>query len=422
MIDLQRLRDHPDAMGASWSRRGLTVDVAALLAQDAEVRRLKTEAEGRQAQANSASKAIGAAAKAGGDIAAARAEAARLGDEAKALDAQRAQVEAELHAKLLELPNPVLAEVPDGRDAASNREVRRWGQPPSLPGKSLPHWEIAASLGLIDFERGSRLSGSGFVVYRGWGARLQRALINYFLDTLGGQGYIEHEPPVLVKREVLQGTGQLPKFSDQLFRCADDPLYLIPTAEVPLTNLHAGEILDAAALPLKFTAYTPCFRREAGAAGLGTRGITRMHQFDKVEMVQMVPPERSPAALDEMVETATGMLRALGLHHRVLELCAGDTGFGSRRTYDLEVWSPGTQSWLEVSSCSDCGDFQARRIPLKFRREAKGKPEYLHTLNGSGLALPRVLIGILESYLNADGSVTVPEVLRSRLGTDMIAQ
>lgn len=417
MIDLQRLRKEADWFRSAWQRRGLEVDVDALLALDADVRQLKSQAENLRAEANQASKAIGKIVREGGDIAAARAEAGRLGDEAKALDDERQGREADLQNRLMELPNPVQAAVPDGLDEHANRVVRSWGEPPELPCAAEPHWDIAPRLGLIDFERGTRLSGSGFVVYTGLGARLNRALINWFLDQLTGEhGYREHAVPILVRTQVMEGTGQLPKFADQSYAVPLDELHLIPTAEVPLTNLYAGEIFEAEQLPLRLTAHTPCFRREAGAAGVGTRGIQRVHQFDKVEMVQIVAPETSDAALETMTATAEDLLQRLDLHYRVLELCAGDTGFSSAHTYDLEVWSPGTGTWLEVSSCSNCEAFQARRIPLRYRDSGKGKPEPVHTLNGSGLALPRVVIALLESNLQADGSVLLPSVLRPYLG------
>jgi seryl-tRNA synthetase len=271
-------------------------------------------------------------------------------------------------------------------------------------------------LGLIDFIRGTQLAGSGFVAYRGDGARLQRALVSYFLDCHRDNGYEEIAPPFLVRPEIMQGTGQLPKFADQLYATRDDDLLLIPTAEVPVTNLYAGQILGADKLPMRFCAHTPCFRREAGAAGIGTRGITRVHQFEKVEMVWITKPEESEAALETMRAHAETLLTNLGLRYRILDLCTGDIGFGAARTYDLEVWSPGTDSWLEVSSVSTCTDFQARRMGLRYRSEAKAKPQVAHTLNGSGLALPRCLIAVLETYQQADGSIKVPAVLQPYLG------
>ncbi|TVR43761.1 MAG: serine--tRNA ligase [Planctomycetota bacterium] len=416
MIDLAAFRAAPETFAQAWKDRGESVSVDDLLASDAEVRRLKTQAEGKRAEANEASKAIGQAAREGKDVGAAKEHARQLSEEAKQLDTQRAAAEEALTAALLVLPNPCLPSVPQGRSAEDNVEVARWGQPQAFDFPPKPHWDIAESLGIIDFARGSKLSGSGFVAYRGDGARLQRALVSFFLDQHRAHGYEEVAPPFLVRPEIMLGTGQLPKFADQLYATREDDLLLIPTAEVPVTNLYAGEILEGSRLPLRFCAHTPCFRREAGAAGIGTRGITRVHQFEKVEMVWITKSEESEAALETMRAHAEALLQALGLHYRVLDLCTGDIGFGSARTYDLEVWSPGTESWLEVSSVSTCADFQARRMNLRYRPEPKAKPQIAHTLNGSGLALPRCLIAVLEHYQTADGGVEVPAALRPYLG------
>lgn len=423
MIDLAALRKDPALFAKAWHDRGAEVDVDALVALDREVRRLKTEGESRQAEANAASKAIGAAARGGGaDLAAAKEKARLLGDQAKELNRQRTELEAQLTERLLMVPNPTLPSVPVGADASANPVVETWGQAPAFAFTPKPHWELGPALGIIDFDRAARLSGSGFVALRGLGAKLSRALITWFLNMHTGQhGYTELAPPFLVSSKMMVGTGQLPKFKDQFYACRDDDLVLIPTAEVPVTNFHGGEILDEAQLPVKYTAHTPCFRREAGAAGVGTRGMTRVHQFDKVEVVWLTKPETSYQDLLTLRSHAEALLRALGLHYRVLHLCTGDTGFSSACTFDLEVWSPGTNTWLEVSSCSTFTDFQARRADLRFRR-AGGKPEFVHTLNGSGLALPRCLIALLETYQQADGSVVVPEVLRPYLGTDRISK
>ncbi len=416
MIDLAALRSHPDSFRKAWGDRGAPADVDALLAQDTLVRELKTRAEGLKAELNQASKAIGPLAKAGGaalDEAKARARA--LGDQQKAVDAEREAAEKALADQLLYLPNPCLAEVPLGKDAADNRVAAEWGEEPRFDFAPKPHWDLAPALGIMDFERGAKLAGSGFVTLRGVGARLSRALVSWFLDQHLASGYTEWAVPYLVTPQIMQGTGQLPKFADQLYACKDDPLLLVPTAEVPLTNLHAGEILDAASLPLQYCAHTPCFRREAGAAGVGTRGLTRVHQFDKVEMVWFTTAERSRADLETMRGHAEALLRGLGLRHRVLQLCTGDTGFSAACTFDLEVWSPGTNGWLEVSSCSTFTDFQARRAGIRVRG-TDGKPQLVHTLNGSGLALPRCLIALIETYQQADGSVVIPPVLRPYLG------
>jgi len=422
MLDLTSLRADAEHYRRSWSDRGLEVDVNALLALDERVRGLKHRAETLKAEVNNASKAIAQAARSGQDVQAAKDRARELGASIKTVDDERLVAEQELEAQLLMLPNICLPSVPKGRDAAANVVASTWGAAPSFAFTPKPHWELAPALGIMDFERATKLSGSGFVVLKGQGSRLSRALINWFLDVHTREhGYTELGVPLLVQPQMMVGTAQLPKFADQSYRCKEDELWLIPTAEVPVTNLHAGEILEAERLPILYTAHTPCFRREAGAAGVGTRGITRVHQFDKVEMVWLTLPERSEQDLLTMRGHAERLLRDLGLHYRVLELCTGDTGFGSAHTYDLEVWSPGTGTWLEVSSCSIFTDFQARRAGLRVR-ERNGKPRFLHTLNGSGLALPRTMIALLETYQQADGSVVLPAILAPYLGDCRIAK
>ena len=421
MIDLAALRSAPDTFAKAWAVRGLTVDIPALLALDERVRALKFQSETKKAEQNAASKSIGAIAKAGGDVAAAKESARLLGDEAAELDRQRAELESGLNAELLFLPNPCLPSVPVGKDSSENVVTSVWGEKPTFAFVPKAHWDLGPALGIMDFERATKIAGSGFVVLKGAGARLSRALVSWFLDThTTKHGYTEMAVPYLVNPQTMQGTGQLPKFADQLYACKEDELLLIPTAEVPVTNFHAGEILDAAQLPLKYTAHTPCFRREAGAAGIGTRGMTRVHQFDKVEVVWLTTAERSESDLLVLRGHAEHLLRELGLHYRVLELCTGDTGFSSAHTYDLEVWSAGTNSWLEVSSCSTFTDFQGRRTNLRYRAPGAdgkpGKPQWVHTLNGSGLALPRCFIAVLETYQQADGSIRVPEVLKPYLG------
>lgn len=423
MIDLAHFRKDPAFFVKAWQDRGAEVDVQALLALDAQVRELKQKAEATQAELNLASKAIGQAAREGKDVAAAKEKARVLGDAVKAADTERTALEATLTDALLRVPNPCLPVVPVGRTSADNTVVAEWGAKPTFAFAPKAHWDLGPALGIIDFERGAKLSGSGFVVLKGAGAKLSRALISFFLDQhTQRNGYTELAVPLLVTPEVMKGTGQLPKFADQLYRCAEDDLLLIPTAEVPVTNFLKDEILEAAQLPVQFCAHTPCFRREAGAAGIGTRGMTRVHQFDKVEMVWFTAPERAESDLITMRGHAEDLLKQLGLHYRVLELCTGDTGFSSCHTFDLEVWSPGTNTWLEVSSCSDFGEFQARRAGLRYRKEKGAKPAPLATLNGSGLALPRCIIALLETYQQADGSVLVPEVLRPYLGSDRIAK
>jgi seryl-tRNA synthetase len=417
MIDLAALRKDPAFFRQAWASRGASVDLDALLALDEQVRGLKTGFETAKAEVNAASKAIGAAAKGGQDVAAAKEKARQLGDQAKALDEQREALEKQLHDQLLHLPNPCQASVPAGKDSSENKVVAEWGAKPSFSFPAKAHWDLGPALGIMDFDRAAKLSGSGFVVLRGAGARLARALVAWFLDVhTTAHGYTELAVPYLVQPNVMQGTGQLPKFGDQLYKCAHDELYLIPTAEVPVTNYHTGEILEGAQLPLKYTAHTPCFRREAGAAGIGTRGMTRVHQFDKVEIVWLTKPETSDADLLTLRGHAESLLQQLGLHYRVLELCSGDTGFSAAHTYDLEVWSAGTNGWLEVSSCSTFTDFQARRANLRYRPAAGEKPRPVHTLNGSGIAVGRTVVAILEQYQQGDGSVVVPEALRPYTG------
>jgi seryl-tRNA synthetase len=421
MIDLADFRSNSTAFEQAWRNRGAQVDVAALLALDVKVREHKQKTEALRAELNAASKAIAEAARNKQDVNAAKEKARKLGDDVKASDEQRLQAEKQLEQQLLTLPNPCLPGVPVGKDSSENKVSETWGKPPQFSFTPKPHWELGPALDIIDFDRGAKLSGSGFVVLKGQGARLNRALISWFLsEHTSKNGYTELAVPFVVQSQALVGTGQLPKFADQFYACRDDDLVLIPTAEVPVTNYLSGEILEAEDLPRMYTAYTPCFRREAGAAGIGTRGMTRVHQFDKVEVVWLTTVERGEADLMTLRGHAEALLRQLGLHYRVLELCTGDTGFSSAHTFDLEVWSPGTNSWLEVSSCSNFTDFQARRASLRYRKEKGAKPSLLCTLNGSALALPRCLIALLETYQQADGSVTVPEVLRPYFGADRI--
>jgi len=417
------IREEPGALRDMLERRGQLDSLGGLVDRaeelDRERRRLIVLVEERKAARNASTQEVARLRRAGEPadelIAASRA----LGDEISAMGEELASVEDELGRLLLELPNVPLAEVPAGGEE-NNVIVRDWGGPRSSDGVR-PHWEIAERLGMLDLERASKISGSGFAVYRGRGARMVRALLSYFLDVHSEEhGYEEIWPPALVTRATMTGTGQLPKFEDDAYAIRDDDLFLIPTAEVPVTNLYRDEVLDAEQLPMAFTAYTPCFRREAGSAGKDTRGVLRTHQFDKVELVRYSTPERSRDELEVLTGHAESMLRRLGLPYRVKLLAAGDTGFSSAMTYDLEVWAPGVGSWLEVSSCSNFGDFQARRAGLRYRPAKGEKPRFLHTLNGSGLAFPRIIACILEHYQNADGSVTVPEVLRPYIGLEVL--
>jgi seryl-tRNA synthetase len=345
----------------------------------------------------------------------------QLGEKITSLEAEICQVESELEDLLLRLPNIPAADVPVGKDTEDNIIVRSWGEPADLSFTPLPHWELGEKLGIIDFQRGVKLSGTRFYVLKGLGARLQRALIAFMLDLHTKEhGYTEIYPPFMVKRECMVGSGNLPKFADNLYHDEEDDLWFVPTAEVPLTNLHRDEILPPGTLPLYYVAYTACFRREKMAAGKDTRGIKRGHQFDKVELYKFTESETSDQELDKLVRDAEDVCRRLGIPYRVVQLCTGDMGFASVKSFDIEMWAPGCGEWLEVSSCSNCDDFQARRANIRYRPESGAKPSFVHTLNGSGLALPRVVIAILENYQQADGSIKVPEVLKPYMGTEVI--
>lgn len=396
-----------------------------VLRLDAEYRSALADAEAAQAERKALSGEIAKAA----DKAAATAQrrpkldalAARLARHEERVRELAVDVEGSpLRAALELLPNVLDESVPDGSDAGDNRILHTWGEQPAFSSPPKPHYELGEALGIIDFERAARLSGSRFAVLKGKGARLARALVQFFLDHAGERGYEEVAPPFLVTRTTMWSTGQLSKFADDMFRDDGTDLFLIPTAEVPLAALHSGEILDAASLPLKYAAYTPCFRKEAGAAGKDTRGLIRQHQFEKVELVWLTQPEHSFDALEQLTEDAASLLRELNLPHRVVALCAGDTGYNAAKTYDLEVWMPGAGVYREISSCSNCTDFQARRAAIRLRRDAKSKPEPVHTLNASGLAIGRTLVAILENFQQSDGSVSVPTVLRRYAGFEAI--
>ncbi|MBX7132398.1 MAG: serine--tRNA ligase [Fimbriimonadaceae bacterium] len=422
MLDRNLIRTQPEAVRAGAARKGIQVDVDAYLALDGEYRALLTDLQTKQAESNTKSKAIGALMGQGKKD---EAEAAK--DEMKALkeaiaagEAKQRDLEDRLNQLDLGFPNIPHESVPDGFSEEKNEIVRDWGDIPQFDFEVKPHWDVADALKLVDFARASKISGSGFAVYTGWGARLQRALISFMIDhqTLTN-GYHEIYPPYMVNTASLTGTGQLPKFEEDLYK-TDEDLYMIPTAEVPVTNLYRDEILEAWQLPMRFAAYSACFRKEAGAAGKDTRGIQRMHQFDKVELVKYTLPETSYDELESMVVDAEGILQALGLHYRISLLCAGEMSFSNAKCYDLEVWSPGIGRYLEISSCSNFESFQARRANIRFRRAQGEKPEYVHILNGSGLATPRLFAAICEQCQQADGSVAVPEPLRSYVGTDVI--
>ncbi len=422
MHDLRLLRYNLAALRDGMMRRrqldvlGPNIDRAEGL--DRERRTLIQQADERKAARNAASQEVARLKQSRERADTLIAETRALGDEITALEHQLAAVEGELTGILLQLPNVPLPDVPDGGEE-SNRIVREWGTPRSNEGVR-PHWEVAERLGILDLAAGSKITGSGFVVLKRGGARLVRALMSFMLDLHTREhGYEEAWVPFLVTRDSMTGTGQLPKFEEDLYR-TDDDLFLIPTAEVPLTNLLRDEILAASDLPRGLTAYTPCFRREAGAAGKDTRGLIRVHQFDKVELVRFTTPERSTAELEILTGHAERVLQLLGLPYRVVLLAAGDTGFSSAKTYDLELWAPGVERWLEVSSCSTFADFQARRANIRYRPAPGAKPRFVHTLNGSGLAFPRTIIAILEHYQRPDGSVTIPDALRTYFGSDLL--
>jgi seryl-tRNA synthetase len=442
-VGLQRLREDSDAIRRGAVDKGedpAIVDAA--LAADARRRELQGEADGLRAERNTASKSIGEAIKGGAkpdgpEVAELRRRSTEVSDRLTSIEKELSEREAEVEDLLLRIPNPAEADVPVGGEEA-NVTIRTWGEqrPREEPAEGevgadapaggatwtrKPHWELAEALDIIDLPRGAKIAGSGFPVYKGAGAALQRALITWFLDVHTREnGFTEIWPPVVVNSDSARGTGQIPDKEDQMYVVTRDDLYLVPTAEVPVTNLHRDEILEPATLPIHYVAYTPCFRREAGAAGKDTRGILRVHQFDKVEMVLFEVPEASKAALEWMTGRAEDLLQRLGLAYRVLLMSTREMGFVQARKYDLEVWSPGVERWLEVSSCSNFRDYQARRMAIRYRPERGDKPELVHTLNGSGLALARTVAALLETYQQPNGSIAVPEVLRQYLGTDRI--
>ena len=416
MFDIKWIRDNPEAFDAGLSKRGLTAMADQLIALDASRRAAQTALQDLQRQRNAASKAIGAAKSRGEDAAQQMAEVQGLKEAYQKLEQDEREQAQDLNAALAIYPNMPADEVPLGVDENANVEIKRWGEKPLLLGKAKQHFELGEALNLMDFERAAKMSGARFVVLSGALARLERALAGFMLDLhIEEFSYTEVAPPILVRESAAFGTGNLPKFAEDLFKTVDD-YFLIPTAEMPLTNLVAGEILEDTDLPLRFTAYTPCFRAEAGAAGKDTRGMIRQHQFGKVELVSIAHPERSNEEHERMTNCAEEVLRRLGLHYRTMLLSTGDMGFSASKTIDIEVWLPGQDSFREISSCSNCGDFQARRMNGRVRSDGAKRTEFVHTLNGSGLAVGRTLVAILENYQNPDGSISVPEILRPRMG------
>jgi len=421
MLDLRWVVDNRGAVEDMLAARGASLDLSKgdPWALDTDRRALLQKVEQLRHRQRVVGEEIARRGRAREDAADLKAEMKGVSDEIKGLETRLAEVEEAIRAALLVLPNAPDPSVPRGADASANVEVRRVGEPPRFAFTPRPHWEIGPALGILDFERAAKISGARFTVQWGAGARLERALVDFMLDLhTRERGYTEVVPPYLVTPDTMLKTGQLPKFEGDLFktRTGDRDLFLIPTAEVPLTALHADEILEAADLPRRYVAFTPCFRSEAGSYGKDVRGLIRQHQFHKVELVKLVTPETSLPELESMVADAEEVLRRLGLAYRVVLLCTGDMGFNSAKTYDLEVWLPGQEAYREISSCSSCSDFQARRGSLRYRPEPKGKPRFLHTLNGSGLAVGRTLVAILENYQQADGSVIVPEALRPYMG------
>lgn len=424
MLDLQRLRDDPAAVrrAIETKRTGDPALVERILAFDEARRANVTEQQQAQTAANEASRAIGELMKAGkrDEAQAQIAESSRLKARIKELDEQTKTVEAELDAALLEVPNVPHESVPVGASESDNVVAAELGDKVTFGFEPLPHWELIERHGLVDFERGAKVTGAGFPFYVGQGARLQRALVAFFLDSAGEAGYTEMQAPLLVNAASATGTGQLPDKEGQMYEVTQEGFYLIPTAEVPVTNFHADEIFDAEDLPIRYAAHTPCFRREAGSYGKDVRGLNRLHQFDKVELVHFVLPEDSYAALERLREDAERLLQRLGLAYRRLLMCTGDMGFTQSKKYDLEVWSAGQERWLEVSSVSTFEDFQARRAGIRYRPEAGAKPQFVHTLNGSGLALPRIVAALLENGQQEDGTIRLPEVLHGYMGAEMI--
>jgi seryl-tRNA synthetase len=418
MLDPRLLRSDPGTVAKQLARRGFHLDTNALQALDDRRKSIQVQTQELQAERNVRSKNIGKAKAAGEEIAPLLKEVEGLGEQLKSCEQQLDSVQQELHTILMEIPNLPHESVPDGKGEEDNPELRRWGEPRAFDFEPKDHVDLGEGLGLLDFEAAAKLTGARFSVIQGPLARLHRALIQFMLDTHTREhGYRELYVPYLVNAESLRGTGQLPKFEAELFKTSGElEYYLIPTAEVPVTNLVRDSIIEAAALPLRFTAHTPCFRSEAGSYGKDTRGMIRQHQFEKVEMVQMVRPEDSWAALETLTGHAEAILQQLELPYRVVTLCTGDIGFSAAKTYDLEVWLPGQQKYREISSCSNFVDFQARRMQARWRNPETGKPELLHTLNGSGLAVGRTLVAVMENYQQADGSIRVPDVLAPYMG------
>jgi seryl-tRNA synthetase len=417
MLDVKLMRENLDEVKTRMATRGAEIDWNEFVAVDRERREALANIERLKEKKNRLSGEIGKIKKNGGDATALVRDVEEVSEDIRIAEGPLAEIEARFEQFMLTLPNLPNPGVPVGKNADDNKEIRRWGDLPKFDFEPKNHWDIGEELGILDFERAAKIAGARFAVYRDAGARLERALINFMLDLHTQEhAYKEMIPPALVNRTALIGTGQLPKFEEDLFRLAQGEYFLIPTAEVPLTNLHRDEMIEREDLPIKYVAYTPCFRSEAGSYGKDVRGLIRLHQFNKVEMVKFTEPETSYDELESMVRNAEEVLKRLKIPYRVVELCTGDLGFGSAKTYDLEVWVPGQNTYREISSCSNCEDFQARRANIRYRKENKGRPIFVHTLNGSGLAVGRTLVAVLENYQQKDGSVVIPDALRSYMG------
>ncbi|NLB87732.1 MAG: serine--tRNA ligase [Syntrophomonadaceae bacterium] len=417
MLDAKLIRANPQLVEEALAKRGLTNVLDKFLELDEKRRKILTEVEELKNFRNTSSQEVAKLKKAGQDPVELMEKVREVGQQIKDLDEELKNVETDIDAILLTLPNLPHESVPVGPDESSNVEIRRWGEPRQFDFEPLAHWDIGTNLDILDFERAAKLSGARFTVYKSLGASLERAIINFFLDVHTSEhGYKEIIPPFMVMDDCMVGTGQLPKFAEDMFKIDGKDMYLIPTAEVPLTNLHREEILDSSDLPIYLTAYTPCFRAEAGSHGRDTRGVIRQHQFNKVELVKITEPEKSYEELEKLTQDAEKVLQLLGLPYRVVLLSSGDMGFSAAKTYDIEVWMPSYNEYKEISSCSNCEDFQARRANIRYRPSKKDKPRYVHTLNGSGVAVGRTVAAILENYQQEDGSVIIPEVLRPYMG------
>ncbi|MEA5533250.1 serine--tRNA ligase [Crocosphaera sp. XPORK-15E] len=427
MLDLKQIRENPETIQALLNRRSpsMEYDLTPILERDRTTRQLEATRSELQARSNEISKLIPQKIKSGTnpkgeEIKTLKEEGSNIKTQLSELEPKEKELKGEIEALLLQLPNLPSESTPIGKNETENVEIRKWGDEYLPKIEVLPHWEIAERLGILEVERAVKIAQSRFIALIGAGAALERALINFMLDQQIAAGYIEVMPPVLINSAALQGTGQLPKFAEESFKCPDDDLWLAPTAEVPVTNLYSGEVLEAEKLPIKHCAFTPCFRREAGSYGKDTRGLIRLHQFNKVELVKIVHPDTSEAEHQQLVANAEAILQALKLPYRVLELCTGDLGFGAAKCYDLEVWLPSSNNYREISSCSNCWDFQARRANIRFKEKGKKGTQYVHTLNGSGLAVGRTMAAILENYQQANGTVKVPDVLQPYLKRDIL--